>query len=146
MLEQILGFINNLNPDVVIQAPSRINLINPLDAVEGDFWMPSVAINGINNPLSAFVYIKPREEGSIIKSYSIYDKFGKFNIQIEREEQISKYKTKLKALLAIVLFFGIIAVIVILADIFPFVMAGIYIAVVVGFISYHIYHSFVDEV
>ena len=96
MLEQILEFINNLNPEVVIQAPSRINLINPLDAVEGDFWMPSVAINGISNPLSAFVYIKPREEGSIIKSYSIYDKFGKFNIQIEREEQISKYKTELK--------------------------------------------------
>ncbi len=96
MLEQILGFINNLNPDVVIQAPSRINLINPLDAVEGAFWMPSVAINGINNPLSAFVYIKPREESSIIKSYSIYDKFGKFNIRIEREEQISKYKTKPK--------------------------------------------------
>ena len=96
MLEQILGFINNLTPEVVIQAPSRINLINPLDAVEGDFWMPSVAINGIINPLSAFVYIKPREQGSIIKSYSIYDKNGKFNIQIEREEEITKYKTKPK--------------------------------------------------
>ena len=93
MLEQILGFINNLNPEVVIQAPSRINLINPLDAVEGDFWMPSVAINGINNPLSAFVYIKPSEEGSIIKSYSLHDKF---NIQMEREERISKHKIELK--------------------------------------------------
>ena len=60
MLKQILEFINKLNPKVVIQAPSRINLVNPLDAVEGDFWMPSVAINGKNNPLSAFVYIKTR--------------------------------------------------------------------------------------
>ncbi|NVM43601.1 MAG: hypothetical protein HWN79_01685 [Candidatus Lokiarchaeota archaeon] len=96
MLKRILEFINNLNPEIVIQAPSRINLINPLDAVEGDFWMPSVAINGINNPLSAFVYIKPRENVSVIKSYSIYDKFGEFNIQIEHEEQISKHKTKLE--------------------------------------------------
>ncbi|MBY8988370.1 MAG: hypothetical protein KGD61_07940 [Candidatus Lokiarchaeota archaeon] len=96
MLRQILEFINILNPKIVIQAPSRINLINPLDAVEGDFWMPSVAINGINNPLSAFVYIKPREKVSVIKSYSIYDKFGTFNIQIEHEEQISKFKTKLE--------------------------------------------------
>ena len=96
MLKRILDFINSLNPEIVIQAPSRINLINPLDAVEGDFWMPSVAINGINNPLSAFVYIKPRKDVSIIKSYSIYDKFGVFNIQIEHEEQISKHKTKLE--------------------------------------------------
>jgi galactokinase/mevalonate kinase-like predicted kinase len=96
MLKQILEFIDRLNPKIVIQAPSRINLINPLDAVEGDFWMPSVAINGINNPLSVFIYIKPRERISIIKSYSIYDKFGRFNIQIEHEEQISKYQTKLE--------------------------------------------------
>jgi galactokinase/mevalonate kinase-like predicted kinase len=96
MLKQILEFIDRLNPKIVIQAPSRINLINPLDAVEGDFWMPSVAINGINNPLSAFIYIKPRERISILKSYSIYDKFGRFNIQIEHEEQISKYQTKLE--------------------------------------------------
>ena len=82
MLKRILDFINSLNPEIVIQAPSRINLINPLDAVEGDFWMPSVAINGINNPLSAFVYIKPREDVSIIKSYYIYYNFVAFNIQI----------------------------------------------------------------
>ena len=100
MLEQILEFINKLKPEIVIQAPSRINLINPLDAVEGDFWMPSVAINGINNPLSAFVYIKPRENVSIIKSYSIYEKFSTFNIQIEHEEQIPKHKTKLEVKLS----------------------------------------------
>jgi galactokinase/mevalonate kinase-like predicted kinase len=94
MLKQILEYINKLSPKIVIQAPSRINLVNPLDAVEGDFWMPSVAINGINNPLSAFVYIKPREKLSVIKLFSIYDKFGTFNIQIKHEEQISKFKTK----------------------------------------------------
>ena len=96
MLKRILEYINRLNPEIVIQAPSRINLINPLDAVEGDFWMPSVAINGITNPLSAFVYIKPREHVSVIKSYSIYDKFGAFNIQIEHEEEISKHKNKIE--------------------------------------------------
>ena len=93
MLEQILEFINNLNPRIVIQAPSRINLINPLDAVEGDYWMPSVAINGVKNPLSVFVYMKPRETDSIVKFYSIYDKQGRFNIQIEHVEQVPKYKT-----------------------------------------------------
>jgi galactokinase/mevalonate kinase-like predicted kinase len=92
MLKQILEFINKLNPKIVIQAPSRINLINPLDAVEGDYWMPSVAINGIKNPLSVFVYLKPREKDSIIKFYSIYDQLGTFSIQIEHEEQISKRK------------------------------------------------------
>lgn len=92
MLKQILEFINELNPTIVIQAPSRINLINPLDAVEGDFWMPSVAINGIKNPLSVFVYIKPRDKLSIVKSYSIYDNIETCKIQIEYEEEISKYK------------------------------------------------------
>jgi mevalonate kinase len=90
MLNQILKFINKLNPKIIVQAPSRINLINPLDAVEGDYWMPSVAINGIRNPLSVFVYIKPIKEVSIVKSYSIRDQFGKLNICVEHEEQISK--------------------------------------------------------
>jgi mevalonate kinase len=90
MLNQILEFINKLNPKIVIQAPSRINLINPLDAVEGDYWMPSVAVNGIRNPLSVFIYIKPIEEVSIVKSYSIHDHFGSLNIYIEHEEQVSK--------------------------------------------------------
>lgn len=92
MLKQILEFINKLNPKIVIQAPSRINLINPLDAVEGDYWMPSVAINGIKNPLSVFVYLKPREKDSIVKFYSIDDQLGTFSIQIEHEEQILKRK------------------------------------------------------
>jgi galactokinase/mevalonate kinase-like predicted kinase len=97
MLEQILEFIDKMNPEIIIQAPSRINLINPLDAVEGDFWMPSVAINGLDNPLSAFIYIKSRERYSVIKSYSLFDIYGELNIHIEHEEKISKDKTKLEA-------------------------------------------------
>jgi len=58
LLKSIKDFLISLKPDIIIQAPSRINLINPLDAVEGDFWMPSVAINGVDNPLSPFFYIK----------------------------------------------------------------------------------------
>ena len=96
MLKKILEFLDEINPKIIIQAPSRINLINPLDAVEGDFWMPSVAINGINNPLSAFVYIKPKEENSVIKAYTIYEKYGFFNIEILREEKITKYKNNPK--------------------------------------------------
>ena len=69
MLQQILDFIKRLNPDILIQAPARINLINPLDAVEGDFWMPSAAINGLDNPLSVFVYIKRTEMFGSVKFY-----------------------------------------------------------------------------
>ena len=61
----------SLNPERITQAPARINIINPLDAVEGDFWMPSVAINGVKNPLSVFVYIKEIEGDSQIKVYTI---------------------------------------------------------------------------
>ncbi|MFO8019338.1 MAG: hypothetical protein R6U96_11935 [Promethearchaeia archaeon] len=67
----ILRFIKSKNPDVIVQSPSRINLINPLDAVEGDYWMPSVAINGMNNPLSVFVYLKKIDEVSKIKIYDL---------------------------------------------------------------------------
>ncbi len=90
MLQQILNFIKGLNPDIVIQAPARINLINPLDAVEGDFWMPSAAINGLNNPLSVFVYIKRREMFCSIKFYSNLDDTGKLNICVLKEEKIEK--------------------------------------------------------
>jgi len=55
LIREILEFLRSKNPEIIVQAPSRVNLINPLDAVEGDYWMPSVAINGINNPLSAFI-------------------------------------------------------------------------------------------
>ena len=100
MLQQILDFIKGLNPDILIQAPARINLINPLDAVEGDYWMPSAAINGLYNPLSVFVYIKRREMFGSVKYYSNLDSTGKLNICVSKEEKIEKdlndIKKKLK--------------------------------------------------
>jgi galactokinase/mevalonate kinase-like predicted kinase len=90
MLQQILDFIKGLNPDILIQAPARINLINPLDAVEGAFWMPSAAINGLYNPLSVFVYIKRRELFSSVKFYSNLDDTGKLKICVSKEEKIEK--------------------------------------------------------
>jgi len=71
LLKNIKDFLSNLNPDIIIQAPSRINLINPLDAVEGDFWMPSVAINSKHDPLSVFLYIKKMDQDSRLKIYTI---------------------------------------------------------------------------
>ena len=71
LLKSIIKFLSSINPEIIVQAPSRINLINPLDAVEGDFWMPSVAINGRENPLSAFFYIKKRINTSRIKFYEV---------------------------------------------------------------------------
>ncbi len=96
MLQQILDFIKGLNPDVLIQAPARINLINPLDAVEGDFWMPSAAINGLDNPLSVFVYIKKREMFGSVKFYSNLESTGKVNICVSKEEKIEKDLNNIK--------------------------------------------------
>jgi len=90
MFNTILKFFQSHKPDIIVQAPSRINIINPLDAVEGDFWMPSVAINGINNPLSAFLYIKRTEAPSRVILYKIITKFNKYSIEIEQEEDLSK--------------------------------------------------------
>ena len=90
MLESIKKFIFSLNPDIVVQAPSRINLINPLDAVEGDFWMPSVAINGKNNPLSTFLYIKQIEKPSRVKIYKVVNQFVNYKLEIEFEEILAK--------------------------------------------------------
>ena len=90
MFQQILDFIVGLNPDIIVQAPARINLINPLDAVEGDFWMPSAAINGIYNPLSVFVYIKRTEVIGSVKFYSYSNDTGKLNICVSNEEKIEK--------------------------------------------------------
>jgi galactokinase/mevalonate kinase-like predicted kinase len=87
----------SLNPDIIIQAPSRINLINPLDAVEGDFWMPSVAINGIVNPLSAFVYIKEIEEESRLKVYRMKKLTNQYSFEVEFDEIISKKEVITKA-------------------------------------------------
>ncbi|MHA1489816.1 MAG: GHMP family kinase ATP-binding protein [Promethearchaeota archaeon] len=96
LLKSIKNFIINLNPDIIIQAPSRINLINPLDAVEGDFWMPSVAINGKKNPLCTFLYIKQIEKLSRIKTYKITTKLGVLNFEIESEEILTQESKEIK--------------------------------------------------
>lgn len=90
MFEIIKNFINKLNPDVIVRAPSRINLINPLDAVEGDFWMPSVAIKGIENPLSTFVYVKKSDLQSKIRKYKIKKCQGKYEFELEFEEPLER--------------------------------------------------------
>ncbi|MFX0042037.1 MAG: mevalonate kinase [Candidatus Hodarchaeota archaeon] len=96
MLESIREFLIKINPDIIIQAPSRINLINPLDAVEGDFWMPSVAINGENNPLSAFLYIKNINTESRVKLYSIREKHQNYDFEIIKEEILPKNENNIK--------------------------------------------------
>lgn len=96
MLKNIKDFLFSLNPDIVVQAPSRINLINPLDAVEGDFWMPSVAINGKINPLSVFLYIKKTSQISRLKIYSFDGKGDHSMIRLISEEQIQKNKSFIK--------------------------------------------------
>jgi len=83
LLSKILNFLRAKNPDVIVQAPSRINLINPLDAVEGDFWMPSVAINGIENPLSVFLYIKESRGISKIKIFSCENNGKQIKLHLE---------------------------------------------------------------
>lgn len=97
MLKVIKNFLMSLNPDIIIQAPARINIINPLDAVEGDFWMPSVAINGVKNPLSVFVYIKEVEEESQIKVYTLKKINEQYSVELRIEEILSKDKNKVKA-------------------------------------------------
>lgn len=54
----ILNYFKTKNPEIIVKAPARINLINPLDAVEGDFWAPAMAITSDVNPLSVYCYIK----------------------------------------------------------------------------------------
>lgn len=90
LLENIKNFLLSLNPDIIIQAPSRINIINPLDAVEGDFWMPSVAINGLKNPLSVFLYIKEIEGESRLKFYSVKKVMDQYSVEEKSEEILSK--------------------------------------------------------
>jgi len=90
LFKTIINFLKQLNPDIIVQAPSRINLINPLDAVEGDFWMPSVAINGIENPLSAFFYIKKIEDTSTLKIYKIRKNIKPFKIELALKEELIK--------------------------------------------------------
>lgn len=95
MLKSIKEFLLSLDPEIVIQAPSRINLINPLDAVEGDFWRPSVAINGINNPLSAFFYIKKIVSENRLKIYTVKRVGSKYIVVLKHEELLSKSKNEI---------------------------------------------------
>ncbi|MFX0071735.1 MAG: hypothetical protein ACFFAO_11660 [Candidatus Hermodarchaeota archaeon] len=101
MLKSIETFLKKQKPDLVVQAPSRINLINPLDAVEGDFWSPAVAINGLKNPLSSYLYIKKINEPSRLKTYSIEKHLNDYIIKLDAEETLSKdidlIKTKLSS-------------------------------------------------
>ncbi|MFX0142693.1 MAG: hypothetical protein ACFE9C_01340 [Candidatus Hodarchaeota archaeon] len=97
MLKEIKNFIRSLNPNVIIQAPSRINIINPLDAVEGDFWMPSVAINGFKNPLSVFLYIKEIKGKSRLKIYTMKNLNDQYSIEINTEEILSKGRNEVIA-------------------------------------------------
>ncbi len=97
LLKYIKNFLLSLKPDIIIQAPSRINIINPLDAVEGDFWMPSVAINGLTNPLSVFLYIKEIEGESRIKVYTLKKMMNQYSIEVKSEELFSKNKEDLIA-------------------------------------------------
>ena len=84
--EYIKNYFDKFNPEIVVQAPSRINLINPLDAVEGDFWMPAVAIEGKRDPLSVFVYIKEISKGNKVKFFQLnLDQEGNPNITLKEE-------------------------------------------------------------
>ncbi len=96
MLNSIKEFLSNLKPEVIIQAPSRINLINPLDAVEGDYWMPSMAINGEKNPLSAFFYIKNIGHESRLKVYDIKKRLSTYSFEIIRDEKLLKKSDEIK--------------------------------------------------
>ncbi|MFW9818809.1 MAG: hypothetical protein ACFFE5_04300, partial [Candidatus Thorarchaeota archaeon] len=86
MLQDVKNFLLSLNPDIIIQAPSRINLINPLDAVEGDFWMPSVAINGIVNPLSTFLYIKEIQNESRLTVYTMKKLMNQYSFEVKIDD------------------------------------------------------------
>ena len=91
MFNKIEAFFRSKDPEIIVQAPSRINLINPLDAVEGDYWMPAVAINGLNNPLSTFIYIKKIDRTSY---YNLYE-FKDGEIHLVSKNLIELEKSKL---------------------------------------------------
>ena len=90
MLNSIVNFLKSLKPEIIVQTPSRINLINPLDAVEADFWMPAVAINGIENPLSVFLYVRETKNSSRFLIYKIINVSNGYAFEIDAEEELSK--------------------------------------------------------
>ncbi|MEJ2249351.1 MAG: hypothetical protein P8Y97_06790 [Candidatus Lokiarchaeota archaeon] len=60
-----------------------------MDAVEADFWMPSVAITGRDNPLSVFLYIKEIEDEPTLKVYKIQNN-PQLEIVLTHKELIKK--------------------------------------------------------
>jgi galactokinase/mevalonate kinase-like predicted kinase len=96
IIKYIRDYFNKLKPGIIVHSPSRINLINPLDAVEADFWMPAVAIEGIHYPLSVFVYIKESNTNKI-KFFQInYDIKGYPNIKLTEEKILTKKINEIK--------------------------------------------------
>ncbi|MFO7795998.1 MAG: hypothetical protein ACQERB_11055 [Promethearchaeati archaeon] len=100
MYRFIINSFRNLKADLIVQAPARINLINPLDAVEADYWMPAVAIEGKYNPLSVFLYIKERTDKSKIKIYEFLEnkleENNKFSLNLIKAEDLIKDIDKIK--------------------------------------------------
>jgi galactokinase/mevalonate kinase-like predicted kinase len=89
MIEEnlIIEFLKEQQPQIITKAPARINLINPLDAVEADFWAPSMAISSKENPLSCYCYVKsnPDELSSVI-FYEIKEEAPQNRIVVDSSE------------------------------------------------------------
>jgi len=96
LLDFIKKYFLTLDPEIIVQAPARINLINPLDAVEGDFWMPSVAITGVEKPLSAFVYLKKISGESRFKIYKIENIDSELQINLQFQDLLVKEISEIK--------------------------------------------------
>ena len=58
----VVQFLKEQQPQIITKAPARINLINPLDAVEADSWAPAMAISSKENPLACYCYVKANPE------------------------------------------------------------------------------------
>ncbi len=58
--------------------------------------MPSVAINGINNPLSAFFYIKKIEGRNRLKIYDVKRLANNYVVCLKHEETLSKSKKEIR--------------------------------------------------
>ncbi len=91
----IISFFKAKKPQIIIQSPSRINIINPLDAVEGDYWMPSVAINGAKDPLSTFLYVCKTHQPSKVKFYELQRSENGIDLNLQMEQTIDKDPKKM---------------------------------------------------
>ena len=80
----ILQFLKEQQPQIITKAPARINLINPLDAVEADAWAPAMAISSKENPLACYCYVKANPEiNSTLIFYKIEEDTLNHEIEIE---------------------------------------------------------------